>query len=131
MVYVSLMLPRKDIHNIVRPLAVLIQRDDELAKTVKLLVVGGETVDADPIATPEIGELQRLAAELGVTDQLCCVGKRQQDLLRYYYSAIDIAVTTPCYEPFGLSTLEALSCARPVIGSAVGGTANTTVTDTT
>jgi glycosyltransferase involved in cell wall biosynthesis len=121
------MLPRKDIRNIVHALAVLRQRDDELAKTVKLLVVGGETEDTDPIATPEIGELQRLAAELAVSDQLCCVGKRQQDMLRYYYSAGDVAVTTPWYEPFGLTPLEAMACARPVIGSAVGGITYTIV----
>jgi D-inositol-3-phosphate glycosyltransferase len=126
-VYVGRMLPRKDIRNIVRALAVLTQRDDEFAKTVRLVVVGGETVDADPIATPEIGELQQLAAELGVSDQLYCVGKRQQDMLRYYYSAGDVVVTTPWYEPFGLTPLEAMACARPVIGSAVGGIAYTVV----
>src|SRR5205823_5489270 len=42
-VYVGRLLPRKDIRNIVRALAVLTQRDESGEKTVKLMVVGGET----------------------------------------------------------------------------------------
>jgi glycosyltransferase involved in cell wall biosynthesis len=84
-------------------------------------VVGGETVDPDPIATPEIAELQQLATELGVIDHVRFVGKRQPNELRYYYCAGDVVVTTPWYEPFGLTPLEAMACGRPVIGSAVGG----------
>ncbi len=79
-VYVGRMLPRKDIRNIVRALALLLQEDaitpDDSSK-VTLLVVGGETVDPDPIATPEIGELQQLATELGVAEHVRFVGKRQ------------------------------------------------------
>ncbi|MBV9259502.1 MAG: glycosyltransferase [Ktedonobacteraceae bacterium] len=124
-VYVGRLLPRKDIRNIVRALAILVQQygwNAEASKQkVSLLIVGGETVEADPVATPEIGEVQRLAAELGVTNYIRFVGKRQQDTLRDYYSAGDVAVTTPWYEPFGLTPLEGMACGRPVIGSAVGG----------
>jgi D-inositol-3-phosphate glycosyltransferase len=124
-VYVGRMLPRKDIRNIVRALAVLLKQNtgetDASCQPVTLLIVGGETVEPDPIATPEIGELQQLAAELGVTDHIRFVGKRQPNELRYYYSAGDVVVTTPWYEPFGLTPLEAMACGRPVIGSAVGG----------
>jgi D-inositol-3-phosphate glycosyltransferase len=123
-VYVGRMLPRKDIRNIVRALALLLKEDtitSDAASKITLMVVGGETVDPDPIATPEIGELQRLAAELGVTEHVCFVGKRQASELRYYYSAGDVIVSTPWYEPFGLTPLEAMACARPIIGSAVGG----------
>lgn len=124
-VYVGRLLPRKDIRNVVRALAVLveqIQREhDVLPRPIKLLIVGGETVEPDAGATPEIGELQRLAEELGVTSYIQFVGKRQQDTLCDYYSAGDVAVTTPWYEPFGLTPLEGMACARPVIGSAVGG----------
>lgn len=125
-VYVGRMLPRKDIRNIVRALALLKQQDAGVtggssSQSVTLLVVGGETVEPDPIATPEIGELQQLAAELGVTDSVRFTGKRQPNELRYYYSAGDVVVTTPWYEPFGLTPLEAMACGRPVIGSAVGG----------
>ena len=124
-VYIGRMLPRKDIRNIVRALTVLLQQDADVTESprqsITLIVVGGETVEPDPIATPEIGELQRLAAELGVIDHVRFVGKRQTNELRYYYSAGDVVVTTPWYEPFGLTPLEAMACGRPVIGSAVGG----------
>lgn len=123
-VYVGRMLPRKDIRNIVRALALLSKEHDSPdspQQAVTLLMVGGETVEPDPITTPEIGELQRLATELGVIDRLRFVGKRQPYELCYYYSAGDVVVTTPWYEPFGLTPLEAMACGRPVIGSAVGG----------
>jgi glycosyltransferase involved in cell wall biosynthesis len=71
--------------------------------------------------------LKQLATALGVSEQVYFVGKRQQDTLRYYYSAGDVAVTTPWYEPFGLTPLEAMACGRPVIGSAVGGIPYTVV----
>ncbi len=122
-VYVGRVLPRKDIRNIVLALPELLRlrSDDRYAPAIRLVVVGGETVDPDPLATPEIGDLQHLAADLGVTAHVQFVGNRRQELLRYYYSAGDVVVTTPWYEPFGLTPLEGMACARPVIGSEVGG----------
>ncbi len=142
-VYVGRMLPRKDVRNVVRAFALLargqgsgIRGQGSTAENLapdprpptpvaRLLLVGGETVDPDPVATPEIGELRRLAAELGVLDRVTFVGKRQPDELRYYYGAGDVVVTTPWYEPFGLTPLEGMACGRPLIGSAVGGIAFT------
>ena len=120
-VYVGRLLPRKDIRNIVRALALLVRQSENVEDAPLLLVVGGESEDPNPSATSEIDELQKLAGELGVTDHVRFVGKRQPECLRYYYSAADVAVTTPWYEPFGLTPLEAMACGRPVIGSAVGG----------
>jgi len=124
-VYVGRMLPRKDIRNIVRALDLLVRQNERVKNaptpSVTLLVVGGESVEPDPKATPEIGELQKLAAELGIADRVRFIGSRPPNELRYYYSAGDVAVTTPWYEPFGLTPLEAMACGRPVIGSAVGG----------
>ena len=37
------------------------------------------------------------------------------------FSAADIFVTTPWYEPFGITPVEAMACGNPVIGSRVGG----------
>ena len=117
-VYVGRLQPRKDVRNVVRAIGRLASTT---ALPVNLLLVGGETPEPDPVATPEIGVLRELAAECGIADRVRFVGKRQPDVLRYYYSAGDVVVTTPWYEPFGLTPLEAMACGRPVIGSAVGG----------
>jgi len=122
--YVGRMLPRKDIRNVVRAMALLVQRWQQatiMLPPVHLLLVGGETTEPDPVVTPEIGVLQQLVAELGIAEYVSFVGKRQQDTLYNYYSAGNVAVTTPWYEPFGLTPLEGMACGRPVIGSAVGG----------
>jgi D-inositol-3-phosphate glycosyltransferase len=122
-VYVGRILPRKDVRNVVRALAILLWQYEGMkdAPPITLLVVGGETEDADPLATPEIGELQKLAQQMGVADHVRFMGKRPASELRYYYGASDVFVTTPWYEPFGLTPLEAMACGRPVIGSSVGG----------
>lgn len=120
-VYVGRLLPRKDVRNIVRALALLTGQVERAEDVPLLMIVGGESVEPDPVATPEIDELQKLARELGVSEHIRFMGKKQPELLRYYYSAADVAVTTPWYEPFGLTPLEAMACGRPVIGSAVGG----------
>lgn len=122
--YVGRMVPRKDVRNVVRAMALLVRRWRQATTKlppVHLLLVGGESVEPDPIATPEIGVLQQLVAELGIAEYVSFVGKRQQDTLYNYYSAGNVAVTTPWYEPFGLTPLEGMACGRPVIGSAVGG----------
>jgi D-inositol-3-phosphate glycosyltransferase len=49
------------------------------------------------------------------------VGSRGRQELRDYYCAADVFVSTPWYEPFGITPLEAMACGTPVIGSAVGG----------
>ena len=49
------------------------------------------------------------------------VGRRGRDVLKWYYSAADVFITTPWYEPFGITPVEAMACGTPVIGSDVGG----------
>ena len=62
-----------------------------------------------------------VAAEAGVFDRVTFLGARGRSELRAYYGAADVFVTTPWYEPFGITPLEAMACGTPVIGSAVGG----------
>ena len=112
------MVPRKGVDTAIRGLARL-RADHGVA--ARLVIVGGESNDADPRATPEIGRLQEVARAAGVADAVTFVGRRGREVLKYYYSAADVFVTTPWYEPFGITPLEAMACGTPVIGANVGG----------
>ena len=112
------MVPRKGVDNVIRGVARL-RRDHGIP--ARLLVVGGETREPDPAATPEIGRLMRVAAEERVADAVTFVGSRGRGELRAYFAAADVFVTTPWYEPFGITPVEAMACGTPVIGAAVGG----------
>jgi len=109
--------PRKGIDNVIRAIA-HIRRTREIK--VKLVVVGGEK-DWPDDQNPEVVRLQRIAEEEQVSDCVELVGRKSRDMLKYYYAAADIFITTPWYEPFGITPLEAMACAIPVIGSDVGG----------
>ena len=50
-----------------------------------------------------------------------------RNVLSRYYSAANVFVTTPWYEPFGITPIEAMACRRPVVGSATGGIKYTVV----
>ena len=112
------LVPRKGIDNVVRALG-------ELRRTQgvdgRLLVVGGDGEQPDEACTPEIGRLRRIAEEEGVAPQVHFTGRRGRAELRLYYGAADVFVTTPWYEPFGITPLEAMACGVPVVGSRVGG----------
>ncbi|HEX7236332.1 MAG TPA: glycosyltransferase family 1 protein [Gammaproteobacteria bacterium] len=115
---VGRLVPRKGVDNVIRALGVLVRR---LGVPAELLVVGGNSDIADPALTPEIGRLRQVAAEAGVADRVTFTGRRSRELLKLYYSAADVFVTTPWYEPFGMTPVEAMACGTPVIGARVGG----------
>ncbi|MBD0255181.1 MAG: glycosyltransferase family 1 protein [Cytophagales bacterium] len=112
------MVPRKGVENVVRSLALVNGRREQPAR---LLIVGGETDDPDPLKTPEIARLQAVASEHNLLSQISFVGRKQRGHLKYFYNAADIFVSTPWYEPFGITPLEAMACGTPVVGSNVGG----------
>ena len=99
----------------------------DAAIRARLLVVGGNGPEPDPAVTPELGRLMAIAREEGVADAVTFTGSRPREVLRNYYSAADVFVTTPWYEPFGITPLEAMGCARPVVGANVGGLKSTIV----
>ena len=118
------LVPRKGVDNVIRAMARL-RRDHGIV--TRLLVVGGESAAPDPILTPEIGRLRAVAEAEGVADAVTFVGSRGRDALRAYYGAADVFVTTPWYEPFGITPVEAAACGTPVVGADVGGIRTTVV----
>ena len=120
------MVPRKGIDNVIEALAIL---REQHAIDAQLLVVGGEPeqrAGGDSV-TPELARLRALAERLGVAGHVLFAGPKDRAEIREYYSAADAFVTTPWYEPFGITPVEAMACARPVIGADVGGIKSTVV----
>ena len=112
------LVPRKGVDNAIRALGRLARGH---GVTAKLVIVGGNSDVPCPVLTPEIGRLRDLAAAEGVADRVLFTGRRSREFLKLYYNAADIFVTTPWYEPFGITPLEAMACGTPVVGAEVGG----------
>ena len=118
MLQLGRLVPRKGTDNVIRALA-LLRHEHRIA--ARLYIVGGNSAAPNASATPEIGRLTDVARQCGVLGQVLFVGRRGRQHLRHLYSAADVFVSTPWYEPFGITPVEAMACAVPVIGPALGG----------
>ncbi len=111
--------PRKGVDTAIRGFARLVNTHGVDAR---MLIVGGEpSQSAKNGVTPELERLRCIAQECGVLDRVHFEGPRGRETLKWYYSAADVFVTTPWYEPFGITPVEAMACGTPVLGSSVGG----------
>ncbi|MCF0050544.1 glycosyltransferase family 1 protein [Dyadobacter sp. LJ53] len=110
------MVPRKGIDNVIRAMRYLTD-----VPKIKLLVVGGSDEKPDFEKNLELKRLKDIADSEGVESHVKFVGRRNREQLRDYYQAADFFISTPWYEPFGITPLEAMACGTPVIGSNVGG----------
>lgn len=109
------MVPRKGVDNVIRAMAHLKMPD------VKLIIVGSNVPASSGDVDHELERLRTLANELKVGAQVIFAGQRSRHELKHYYSAADLFITTPWYEPFGITPLESMACGTPVVGSDVGG----------
>lgn len=115
--------PRKGVDTVIQATALLRSRHGIDAQ---LLVVGGD-MHPDGCDSPEMARLRALAHKLDIGAHVQFAGQQPRIRLRLYYGGADVFVTTPWYEPFGITPVEAMACARPVIGSEVGGIKSTVV----
>lgn len=111
------MVARKGIDNVIRATSLLCKNNTP----VRLVVVGGDFENADTSENAELGRLKSIVEKEGIGHAVTFTGRKDRNVLKYYYSAADIFVTTPWYEPFGITPLESMACGTPVIGSNVGG----------
>ncbi|RJR18103.1 MAG: glycosyltransferase family 1 protein [Desulfobacteraceae bacterium] len=81
-----------------------------IAPPMRLLVVG---------QGDRLNHYQRLAGELGISERVHFLGLCQD--VRQYIAASDIVVLPSLSDAFGMSILEAMSCAKPVVVSARAG----------
>ena len=111
------MVPRKGVDNVIKAIAKI----KHSIGSVHLIIVGGDADTPDPELTPEIARLSDIAKKANVHTKITFVGRKTRDVLKYYYAAADLFITTPWYEPFGITPLESMACGTPVIGANVGG----------
>lgn len=90
-----------------------------------LVIVAARTLPSPVSECEELSYLQSIARDEGVSDAVRFTEDVARSELKFYYSAADVFVTTPWYEPFGMAPLEAMACGVPVIASAVGGLLST------
>ena len=70
---------------------------------------------------PDAGALERLAAELGVTDRVRFAGRLERDDMAALYQSADIALNPSLADNMPNSLLEAMACGVPVVSTNVGG----------
>jgi D-inositol-3-phosphate glycosyltransferase len=110
------MVPRKGVDDVIRGFALAIRN----GMAGRLIVVGCD-VPGCLSDSQELRRLRSIAETEGVAGAVIFAGQCSRSDIRKYYGACDVFVTAPWYEPFGITPLEAMACARPVIGSKVGG----------
>jgi glycosyltransferase involved in cell wall biosynthesis len=117
-------------HGIDAALAGVAQLAAQHGVRARLLLVGaaapcaGDRTD-DQHAPSELARLRTLAQQLDVATTFA--GPQPAAALRRWYSAADVYVATPRTTSFGVTALEAMACATPVVGTSVGGIASTVV----
>lgn len=112
--YVGRFDPLKGIETFVRA-AALVAAD----LPVQLVITGGYEPGAHD--GREYERITALIDERGLTACTRMLGKVPQDALARVYAALDVCVVPSHYESFGLVTIEAMACGRPVVASRVGG----------
>ena len=119
------MVPRKGVDTVIQGVAMLRHR---YGVDAQLLVVGGDISGQSGANSGdglELARLRSVAADLGIAAHVRFTGQQPRAVLRDYYSAANVFASTPWYEPFGITPVEAMACARPVIGAEVGGIKST------
>lgn len=123
LLYVGRIEPLKGIDTLIEAIQFLRRNGDFEDNAFCLAVIGGNLGVGEEDENAEIARLKELCHEHSLDDLVTFLGRRDQDLLPYYYSAAEAVVVPSHYESFGMVALEAMACGTPVVASQVGGLA--------
>jgi len=92
---------------------------EEMKDRILLLRAGLE------ISTEEekkmVDNLKKLAAELGIENNIKHIYYVSDEDLSHYYRCADVFALSSRYEPFGMAAVEAMACGTPVVATTKGG----------
>ncbi len=115
--YVARITPNKGLENLIDAAKLVLIE----APGTRLWLIGGSSKEEQEYET----QLRRRVTELDLGEHVCFWG--QQEGVAEYLSAMDLFVTPASNESFGLTTVEAMAAARPVVGFRAAGTAEIVV----
>ena len=88
------------------------------------LVIGGGSPDPKPREIEVFNMMKALTEELGIVDKVKLVGYVPDEKMVPYYQHSLFFVMPSLFEPFGMTTQEAMACGKTVIASKYGGIRN-------
>jgi len=115
--------PLKGIDKLIQAISIIQKNGELLCCPHNLVIIGGEPNAKHEDMNAEMARLQDMVEDLGIENLVIFLGKQDQQMLPYYYSASEIVVMPSHYESFGMVALEAMACGTPVVASQVGGLA--------
>ncbi|MCX4385644.1 glycosyltransferase [Micromonospora peucetia] len=115
---VGRLVERKGIQDVIRALPAV--------PDAECVVVGGPPAELLP-ANGFARRLHALAESCGVADRVKLLGGLPREQLGRWYRSADLLVAAGWHEPFGLTPLEGMACGVPVVGTNVGGIADSVV----
>jgi D-inositol-3-phosphate glycosyltransferase len=115
--------PLKGIDKLIQAISIIQNNGELRCCPHNLVIIGGEPNAKPEEMNAEMARLQDMVEDLGIKNFVIFLGKQDQQMLPYYYSASEIVVMPSHYESFGMVALEAMACGTPVVASQVGGLA--------
>ncbi len=96
---------------------------DFVAKQIKDidLVIGGGSPDPKPRELEVFNFMKRIIKEKRMDDRIHIIGYVPDELMVPYYQGAQLFVLPSLFEPFGMTTQEAMACGIAVIASKFGG----------
>lgn len=88
------------------------------------LVIGGGSPNPKQREIGLYDKMRKIINEKGMEDRVRLIGYVPDELMPTYYQQSEMFVLPSLFEPFGMTTQEAMSCGRPVVASKFGGIRN-------
>jgi len=93
------------------------------------LVIGGGSPNPKPRELGVFATMDKIIEEADMRDRVQKIGYVPDEMMRPYYQQAQVFVMPSLFEPFGMTSQEAMACGTPVVASKFGGIRNTIKND--